>query len=407
MITVDQAVAIIQSFARPFPTEEVQITEVLGRILRMPINADRDFPPYNRVTMDGIAINYEAFATGVRSFPIQDVQFAGSPQKTLTDPNHCLEVMTGSVCPNGSDTIIRYEDIEITKTENGSIATVTIDEIKASQNVHFQGNDRKAGEELVDSGRIINAPEIAVAASVGQDYLTVSSLPKIAILSSGDELVPISNQPLPHQIRRSNSYMLQAALSEMGITSVQHHLPDDQGFIEKKVSQLLTENDVIILTGGVSKGKADFIPEALEKAGVKKQFHKVKQRPGKPLWFGLTDNHKVVFALPGNPVSSFVGFHRYVKPWLKTSLVLKENAPITAELAAPVTFNPDLTYFIQVRLYQKEDGKWLGTPMVGGGSGDFANLLDGNAFMELPLGRSNFEAGESFPVFTYRDVFAR
>ncbi len=397
MLSVADAFAITQQHSLSLPTETVSLTHAPGRVLREAVRADRDFPPFNRVAMDGIAIRFADYLAGQRTFRMAGVQRAGQPQQTLNEANACLEVMTGAMLPLGVDTVIRYEDVSITD----GLATPTIDDVQEKQHVHPQGIDRQAGDELLSNGMWLGPPELAVAASVGRTTLSVTALPRVALISTGDELVDIGDTPLPYQIRRSNTYLLQAGLASLGIAATLHHIVDDESVLEDRLAALLAENDILILSGGVSAGKADFVPSVMAKLGVQKQFHKIEQRPGKPLWFGTTPD-KAVFGLPGNPVSTVLCAYRYVMPYLRTSLGLPP-APIRyAQLAKPFVFAPPVTFFLPVRLTSESDGRTLAHPLPGSGSADFANLLAADAFMELPADRSEFVAGEAFQVWMTR-----
>ncbi len=397
MTTVEQATKIILSHTYSFGEESVPLSQATGRILQEELAADRDFPPFNRVSMDGISIVYEHFEDGQRSFKIEGLQAAGTPIMTLQNPQNCMEVMTGSVLPNGTDTVIRYEDLEII----GDIATIQIKDIREFQNIHRQGLDRRAGDVIVRKGTEISPAEIGVAASVGKAQLKVSKMPKIVVISTGDELVAVTEKPLAHQIRKSNVHNLASAVSQWGITSNLLHLPDEKEAIREILTVALTQYDALLLSGGVSAGKLDFVPEVLEELQVEKLFHKVTQRPGKPFWFGKA-GQTMVFAFPGNPVSSFMCLNRFFQPWLRACLELKPFNYQFAVLAKDFTFKPDLTYFLQVKISCEESGKLVARPLEGKGSGDLANLVESNAFMELPKGRSEFKAGEVFPVIFYR-----
>ena len=179
------------------------------------------------------------------------------------------------------------------------------------------------------------------------------------------------------------------------------HIPDDPEITRQKISECLQNYDVIILSGGISMGKFDYIPKALEELSVKKLFHKVQQRPGKPFWFGTNDNGVVVFALPGNPVSTFMCLYRYMMPWLKASMGLPFSENKHAILNTDFSFAPALQYFLQVKLNLDSEGHLLAEPVEGNGSGDFANLLDTDAFMELPLERNNFAKGEVHRIWPF------
>lgn len=396
MLSVAEAFAITQKHLLQLPTETVHLTEATGRVLQESIQADRDFPPFNRIAMDGIGIQFATYASGQRTFPVLGRQFAGQPQQTLTDPTACLEVMTGAMLPAGVDTIIRYEDVTIADGQ----ATITISDVEQGQHIHRQSVDRKAGDHLVAAGSLLTPSAIAVAASVGQASVSVTKLPRVALISTGDELVDVDETPLPYQIRRSNTYMLRAALQSVGITASLNHIVDDEAILETRLTELLAENDVLILSGGVSAGKADFVPDVLAKIGVQKQFHQIAQRPGKPIWFGTTSANQTVFALPGNPVSTVLCAYRYVIPYLRASMGLPPELPRYAQLAESITFRPPITYFLPVRLISQPDGRMVAEPLPGSGSADFANLLDADGFMELPADQSEFGQGEAFRVWS-------
>lgn len=398
MINVEEAIQIIQTTVEDFGTEDISLEEAAGRVLREDLYADRDFPPFNRVTMDGIALRRESFVAGRRSFPVVGIAAAGAPQQALTDPDSCLEVMTGAPLPIGADAVVRYEDLRL---ENGT-ATVVLDEIKPRQNIHRQGEDRLKGARVVPRGRRLSPAEIGVAATVGKATIRVSRLPKTMIISTGDELVEVKEPPLPHQIRRSNVHRLKATLGALGIPVQTHHLPDDMDRILPQLKRILAEYEVILLSGGVSKGKFDYLPEAFGKLGVRKLFHRIAQRPGKPFWFGRTDNGTIVFALPGNPISSFLCTHRYFLPWLDACLSLPPAPVRRAVLQEDVHFKPDLARFLEVKLDYDDHGRTLATPVPGSGSGDLANLVDADAFLELPRGRDLYKRGEVFPLIFYR-----
>jgi len=395
MITVEEARALVFGTTRDFGIESISLMDAVGRTLREPLIADRDFPPYDRVTMDGIAIRFADFTAGNRTFKIAGVGAAGQPQMSLSKTNTCLEIMTGAILPTGADAIIRYEDLQI---QTGD-ATITAATIRDGQNIHRKGSDRLRGSVLLQPGYQLNAAAIGIAATIGKDQLRVSKLPKVLIISTGDELVNINEKPLPHQIRKSNVYQLQAGLKHFGIFADHRHLNDNLKKITENLRHFLIEYDAVLLSGGVSKGKFDFLPEAMDQLGVKKLFHKIKQRPGKPFWFGQYPEGATVFAFPGNPVSSFMCAQIYCMPWLQKCLGLPVSYQQYASLTAPIHFKPDLTYFAQVKITTDKFGKLLATPIEGNGSGDLANLVEANAFLEVPMGKDIFEKEMVLPFF--------
>jgi molybdopterin molybdotransferase len=398
MVTVQQAEKLILENTRDYGAEIVLFDEALGRVLAENIKADRDLPAFNRVTMDGIAINYQSVEQGIITFNIKATQAAGDQPIEVDNIDECIEIMTGAALPISVDTVIRYEDVEI---KDGK-ATVLIDNIKKGQNLHLKGVDKKQGEILLTPGQVITPTIISLVASVGETELRVKRLPRVVVISSGDELVDVHITPSPYQIRKSNTYMLQAILAQQGLKAVIRHIPDDLETIKQDLQLCLHNYDVILLSGGISMGKFDHIPQVLKDLEVNQVFHKVQQRPGKPFWFGKHNNGVVVFAFPGNPVATFMCTQRYFIPWLNASLGLPSKQCIYAVLDADFTFQPQLEYYLQVKLRFNEQGQLLAIPVEGNGSGDFANLADTDAFMELPLEKTEFKKGEAYKVWNHR-----
>lgn len=398
LLPVQAALDIVLAHALTLGDEEVPLLQATGRVLAEALIADRPFPPFDRVTMDGIAIRFDAFASGMRTFTVAGTQAAGQPPLQLNNADHCLEIMTGAVLPVGADTVIRYEDVHF----EGDRVTIMVSDIQRSQNIHLKGSDRAAGDVIVSAGQIISAGEIGVAATIGKTMLRVKRMPRVVVISTGDELVRIQDTPLPHQIRSSNIFALSAALQQMGLAPEQRHFPDDPVRMREGLQACLHTFDAVVLAGGVSEGAFDFVPGVLAELGVQKRFHRVQQRPGKPFWFGDWEGKCAIFALPGNPVSAFTGLQKYIKPWLRQTLGLPPSEAAFAALAADYTFKPNLTYFLQVKLESTSSGLLLAHPRTGGGSGDLANLSDADAFLELPAEQMFFKQGEVFPVLIYR-----
>lgn len=397
LIKVEDALEIILDSTEDFGLECIDLEHSLGRVLKEPIRADRDMPPFDRVSMDGIAIRYEAFDAGRRKYRIEGIQAAGSPQLELSSEDACLEVMTGGVLPVNADTVVPYEMVTI---ENG-FATVEADTVRSMQNVHLKGLDRKKNERLIGENRLISPAEIGVLATVGISQVQVAKLPRTAIISTGDELVEVSQTPLPHQIRMSNVHSLKALIEPYGIHPDLFHLTDDPVQLKEKISELLSNYDVLMFSGAVSKGKFDYLPQILDELEVKKHFHRVRQRPGKPFWFGKKER-VTVFAYPGNPVSTYVSCTYYFIPWLRKSLGLPPEPENSALLDSDFEFKPELTYFLQVKLVNR-NGSVYALPVAGNGSGDLANLTLNDAFLKLDAERNQFKKGEVFSYFAYRN----
>jgi len=398
MITVTEAYQLVLANKMRLKSTEVPLTEALGRVLDENIQADRPFPPFNRVTMDGIAIHFNTFSTGTRDFPIEKVQAAGDEPYRLLNEGYCVEVMTGAILPEQTDVVIRIEDITISE----GMAKVNIHQVERFQNIHLCGSDKPAGTVLLNKGVLLGPVELSVAASVGKSTLKVLQYPKTVIVSTGDELVPVSEIPASHQIRISNSYAIFSFLKKWGIPAEMIQLTDNEEHVQHKIKELLDQFELIILSGGVSAGKFDYIPKALKEAGIQSFFHKVSQRPGKPFFFGSNENTRV-FALPGNPVSTLLCVVRYLIPWLKESLGLEHAIQPKVKLLKSIVFNAPLTFFVPVKLTANPETTILEAyPLPGNGSGDFANLLDADGFIELPENENEFQAGHFFTFWPFK-----
>jgi molybdopterin molybdotransferase len=282
MISVAEASAIVNQQNIKLETVYVPLIDALNRVLAEDIVADRNLPPFDKVAMDGIGIRFQDWQSGQRSFPIVGTQFAGMAALEVETVGSCIEIMTGAPLPTFYDTVIRYEDV-IINAETG-IAKVADIEVLSAQNVQSTGNDKKQGEIVLKKNSVIGAAEIAILASVGRIEVPVLQFPKVAIIATGDELVPVDTVPLPYQIRMSNVWAIAAALSKLKIEYQQFHLNDDPEVLTVKLKEIMGEFPVIMLSGGVSKGKADHIPDILTALGVEKLFHRVAQKPGKPFW---------------------------------------------------------------------------------------------------------------------------
>ncbi|WP_405398109.1 molybdopterin molybdotransferase MoeA [Maribacter sp. Asnod2-G09] len=396
MITFKEAYQKVLAHPLDLGTENVSLLNSLNRILAEDIYADRDFPPFDRATKDGIAIQYSTLVNNGHLFTIEGEAAAGVVQQVLADTGNCLEVMTGAVVPEHCDTVVMYEHITI----DGGMVTIN-EKVTKGQNIHYQGSDEKVGALLLSKGNKISPAEIGVMATVGKAMVKVMGNPKICTIATGNELVAVNETPEPHQIRKSNMLTIESALLNSKIEASSLHLLDDKKEIERELEKALTENDVLLLSGGVSKGKFDFIPEVMESLGVEKVFHRVLQRPGKPFWFGIHPELKtVIFSFPGNPVSTFANYHLYFLPWLQTSWGISRDKSYI-KLSAVIKITQPLTRFIQVSTEVKEGMFWA-TPVVENGSGDLTSLAKADGFICLEPRTEEYEVGEVVPFIKTR-----
>lgn len=400
MLTPAEAEERILAAMPPAAAEDCPLAEAQGRVLRSGLRADRDLPPFDRATMDGYALRTSALAAGGRSFRIEAVQPAGQPARALESAaDACIEIMTGAPLPAGADAVVPYEETE----RAAMVMTVAPGLALAPGNaIHRRGSDHRAGEIVVPAGIRLSGREIAVAAACGCPTVVVSRLPAIAVVASGDELVEVTAPVADHQIRRSNDYALRAALVLAGYPRVERfHSRDEPAALADLLRRVLAEFDVVLLTGGVSRGRFDLIPAELERQGVRKILHGVAQRPGKPLWFGVGDRRQPVFALPGNPVSAYLCLHRYVLPALAASAGLTPGPRPRVPLAERFVFRPKLARFLPVRLRAGPGGGQEAVPVPGNTSGDFAGLVGTDGFVELPAGTDEFPAGWLAPFWPW------
>ena len=391
MLSPAQADELIGQHLTCLPIESLPLAQCAGAVLRENVYAERDQPPFDRVAMDGIAIDSNAVLHGSRKLRIQATQAAGDPPLALASPTGCIEVMTGAVIPAGCDCVVPVEQITV---GSGDAEISANSPVEPWQNIHRRGSDSRQGALLLTAGVSLRAPEIAIAASAGMARIRVSSQPMLAVISTGNELVEPGEPILPHQIRRSNAYAIVAALRRHGFQRVaDDHLLDDAAELKTRLKFHLETHDVLVLTGGVSMGKLDFVPKVLDELGVQTVFHKVAQRPGKPMWFGVAGSGATVFALPGNPVSTFVCLSRYVLPALFSAMGQEPRPPEKMALGGEIVNSTGLTFFMPIRVDVDDWGRAWAMPCPTNGSGDFTALAGTDGFVELPPGPNKYPKG--------------
>ncbi len=391
MISVEEAKKIIGEHITPATSiEKVSLTQAYGRVLAKDVESDIDIPPFNRATMDGYAV---VSKDGPGFYEVTEYVPAGTfPQKRV-ESGKVTRVMTGAPTPEGADAIIQVE-----KTggfvEVGEKAEIK-ESIKHGQNISLKGEDIKAGQKVLSAGNVIEAPEMAALATVGCDPVEVFKAPKVAILSTGDELVPASQKPAPGQIRNSNSPSLFAQALALGLEpTLLGVAKDNEKDLNDKIAQGSTY-DFLLISGGVSAGDKDFVPNALEQAGYKQIFHKVRVKPGKPLLFGATPGGKYVFGVPGNPVSGMVIFELFIKQAiLKFSGMMLDGSPaVKAMLACSVKRKPGAREeYIPVHIHWDGE-KFMAIRIRYHGSGHMLAMTHANALFKIPSDMEEVEAG--------------
>ncbi|MGJ8674084.1 molybdopterin molybdotransferase MoeA [Rubritalea sp.] len=351
-------------------SETIDLDNAFGRILREPLCADRPVPPFDRAMMDGIAIDS---SNSLKQWQIAGIQAAGEPAARLTSSDQCFEIMTGAMLPVGCDCVIPIEEIEIHQ-EQASLRERS--SFKKGDFIHFTASDHAQGQVLVEPGTILHAPELSIAASCGITRLLVSKLPRITLITSGDEVISPSQSPLNYQIRASHPTAIRSIIHSNQLGTVEHlHISDDEQATRDTISGALTRSDLIILTGGVSKGKLDYIAPVLRELAGTPLFHGVSQRPGKPLGYFFQDIP--IFALPGNPLSVMSCMARYVVPALRQMLRAPSNITELPLATEGKTF-PHLTHLLAATI---ENGQL--SPAAPNNSGDYTALLACQGVVEM------------------------
>lgn len=381
MKTIDEALSLILQQAAPLESEVVDIQKAYNRILMEDITADRDYPPFNRAMMDGYALNTSDWnESNIRKFKLIGELHAGAVPQQKPGKGECLKIMTGAAVPTEVDAVIK---VELSKQEGDMISFEENNNLLKWRNIALQGEDKKTGDVLAKKGQVCNASIISTLAVTGKTRIKVAKLPTVSIISTGTEVLPPDSPILPHQIRDSNSYALQSLLKKYNI-ELQHKLliPDDKDQLMEAVAKGL-QSDVLILSGGVSMGDADFVPEVLSLNGVKNIFHKIQVKPGKPLWFGKKENGSVVFGLPGNPMSCQVGFRVFVEPYITAILGLLKPQNLYLPLMTQHQKKSKYREYFPCKIVIKEGKTFLETNRYNG-SGDITAMIGSDGLAVHP-----------------------
>jgi molybdopterin molybdotransferase len=377
--------------------EQVPLGDAFGRILAEPVFADRDYPPFDRSTRDGYAVrSADAAGPGTKLDCLGEIRAGGTFDRTI-GPGQCVEIMTGAAVPSGADAVIM---IEHTKREGNCI---TLDRAVASgASIVPRGREIKAGSLVLTHGALLGYPQLAVIAQVGQTRLHVSSRPRVAVLSTGDEVVEVDSKPGPLQIRNSNGLALQTLIGMSGAEPVQlGNAPDELDILRKKIERGL-EEDILVLSGGVSMGKYDLVEQALADLSAEFHFTGVAIRPGRPAVFATCRN-RLVFGLPGNPVSTMVTFELFVRPAIDVlSGTLPRPLPVfKAKLVTPAHEKGEMTHFLPAHLeWEGREARVSQLPWQG--SGDVVALALANGFLIIGPERPDIAPGEWVDVLPRR-----
>jgi molybdopterin molybdotransferase len=393
----EKVVKVVGASRRKPVRETVDLGHAFGRVLAETVLADRDYPPFRRSTRDGFAVRAaDAASPGAQVVCIGEIRAGGSLEGSV-GPGQCVEIMTGAGVPPGADAVVMVEH-----TRRAGNEVTLAHAVERGQNIVPQGQEAAANSPMLVPGARLGYVELALAAQVGKTGLGVWARPRVAILSTGDEVVDVDCLPGPLQIRNSNGLALETLVTLGGGEAVQlGNAPDEQQVLRQRIERGLQE-DMLVLSGGVSMGKYDLVEKVLEGLGAKFHFTGVALRPGRPAVFA-TCREKPVFGLPGNPVSTMVTFELFVLPAID---LLGGAAPrplptFRAKLAAPVREKPPLAHFVPARI------EWNGseaqvTQLPWHGSGDVVTLASANGFLVVGPERFEYAAGDWVDVLPRR-----
>jgi molybdopterin molybdotransferase len=400
VIPVGEALARVCAAAPVLGAERVPLAAALGRVAAEDVASTRAVPGAANSAMDGYAVRAADLANAPVRLRIAAVEPAGVVVETPLAPGTAVKLFTGSVIPPGADTVVRIEDAE----ERDGGVTVHAGHAPGA-NIRGAGEDIAPGQVVQRAGTVLGPADIGVLASIGRATVVVHQRPRVAILSTGTELVELDEAPGPGQVVNSNAYTLAAACREAGADPVTFPIVRDRPEeVRARLAEALAA-DAVLTSGGVSVGDLDFVKAALDAEGVEQLFWRVAQKPGKPLAVGRR-GRTIVFGLPGNPVSALVCFYLYVRPALRRMQGhARLHLPVvTAELTAPVRKAKALTEFVRVRL-ETRCGGWIATAFSSQSSGVLTSLADGAGLLVGPADADALPAGRAYPVLVLGSQF--
>jgi len=391
MISIHKAQNIILKNSYPLPHERILFLNAFQRILAGDLKSPVDWPPFSRSTMDGFAVKSQDVALAVREkkqLVVIDTIEAGSPSKKILKTGQAMKIMTGGVVPHGADSVIMKEFV----SENSKRIKV-VQGVLRGQNISFQGEDFKRGQTVLKQGQRINEGSMALLAAMGFQKVPVYQRPRVVILVTGNELLSLEEKLTPGKIRNTNQYALTSLVEKAGGNAVSlGACQDDLHSLKNKIRQGFSF-DMLLISGGMSVGDFDFVPQALKGLGVDILFHGVSVQPGKPLLFGRKGK-TLIFGLPGNPISSMVSFYKFVYPCLlkisgcqhyrfKTAkAILAEDVSVPSartKIMRGIVFDRDENLFVKLASHQ--------------GSGNMLSMVRANCLFEIPEGRTYLKKG--------------
>ncbi len=397
MIDIDEAYEVLFSNIKAGKTVVLPLSEALYRTLAVPVSCDVDYPPFDRSVMDGYAVRAVDVADAPATLRVAGQIPAGTmPDRSLL-PGEAMQINTGAPIPSGADAVVRVEQTELTDSGDGVLIR---EAVAPGQFITRRATYILAGQTVLEAGTRLAPLEIGAAAAAGAARVTVYRRPTVAVLATGDELVEIDEQPVGAQIRNSNQHLLAALITAACAEPVVLGVAgDDRESLRDSITEGL-RSDVLCITGGVSMGAFDFVPEVLEQCGATFHIRKMAIKPGRPTIFASVTGGALIFALPGNPAGAFVGFELLVRPALAALEGRGGAVPLVGRAALRGSIKPtsNRRTYLPARAHLDDDGGWVAEPLSWQGSGDSFGMATANALIMRPPEAGAARGGDSVSI---------
>lgn len=377
MLSYSEALKSVLTRVPPARSVRVALEAARGRVLAEPVAADLDSPPFEKALMDGYALRSEDVGRAPVALRVVGRVAAGQVAPMRLQAGQAVQIMTGAMLPEGADAVQRIERTETAGRDEVRI----LEPVRPGENMAPRGQEVRKGQTVLEPGRPLGPAELGVLAAVGKEFVQVYEAPRVAVIPTGDEIVEVGVTPGPGQIRNSNGPMLRAQCRALGLDAgVLPAVPDDPGLLREALRRGF-QRELILLSGGVSMGEHDYVPRVLAEEGVEVVFHKAAIKPGKPILMGRR-NDRLIFGLPGNPVSSFVTFELFVRPavrrWMGFSRLSLRN--VSGRLLRDVRHRPGRQFFKPARSRWTERGLEV-EPLETTGSADLVGFSRANSLL--------------------------
>ncbi|MFN0050953.1 MAG: gephyrin-like molybdotransferase Glp [Planctomycetales bacterium] len=412
MLTVSQAQSVIVQEVQALAPASVSLPDALGLVLAENVAADLDSPPFDKALMDGYAVRAADLPNGRGTLRVIEEVFAGQVPQHAVQQGQGIRIMTGAPLPSGADAVVQIEQTRLKSQGGFEEVEIETAPVQVGRSILPRGASRRAGDAVLPAGRILRPQELGCLAEMGRSHILAIGRPRVAVLATGDELVPLSEQPGPGQIRNSNEAMLVAQLQQAGATPVPLGIArDDSASLRERIARGL-QCDMLLLSGGVSAGKLDLVPSVLAEMGVRQVFHKVQIKPGQPLWFGVYVRSEggeslggsccYIFGLPGNPVSSMVCCELFARTALRRLMGMTpaEPSPVPARLLGEHFNRGNRPTYHPARWEWTREGPQVSTvPWVG--SADLSATVAANGMVAFTQPDTLYASGTSVDVYPW------